>query len=132
MELPKSSQQQTDNNLNKNKNPQNLLSEARKRLKAEHTEATQSVQDPSAEKAPRLTGRQRAKYPKFIATDDILTAVAKDPFAKLTSSQQYLLQPDPPGIEPFYAQLEEINRIHAQFKQLAQRSHAEINPQARR
>ena len=117
---------------NKNKSPQNLLSEARKKLKSEHAEATRAVVDPSAEKPPRLTGRQRAKHLKLLPTDDILATVAKTPFEKLTSSQQYLLKPSSFIVEPFYAQLEEIRRVEAQSKLLARFSHAKVNPQARR
>lgn len=123
--------QQTDT-TNKNKNPQNILSEARKKLKSEHAEATRAVVDPSAEKPPRLTGRQRAKHLKLTPTDDILATVAKTPFEKLTSSQQYLLKPSSFIVEPFYAQLEEIRRIEAQFRLQARSSHAKVNPQARR
>ncbi|CAD6580698.1 MAG: hypothetical protein ASARMPREDX12_000239 [Alectoria sarmentosa] len=88
---------------------QKKLDQARARLKLEHAEATRAVVDPSGAKPPRLTARQRAKYPKLTATDDILTAIAADRWASLTSSDQYLLQPDRPE-EPFYAQLEEIRR----------------------
>lgn len=87
--------------------------------------------DPSATKTPRLTARQRAKYPKLTATDDILAIVAANRWASLTSSDQYLLQPDRPE-EPFYAQLEEIRRIQAQFNLLARCSHAQVDSQARR
>ena len=114
---------------------QNLLSEARNKLKLEHTKARRSVIDPTVEKPPRLTARQRAKYPKLTPTYDILSEIhkhdilTKDPFNSLTSSQQYLLQPDPPSVEPFHAQLEEIDRILAQYKLLARNSHAQIDSQ---
>lgn len=95
---------------------QKTLREARIKLKLEHAEDTKSVVDPSETKPPRLTARQRAKYPKLIATEDPVTAVAKDtPWTRLSSSEQYLLQPDHPSVEPFYAQLEEIRRVQAQF-----------------
>ena len=110
---------------------QKKLDQARARLKLEHAEATRAVVDPSGAKPPRLTARQRAKYPKLTATDDILTAIAADRWASLTSSDQYLLQPDRPE-EPFYAQLEEIRRIHAQFSLIARCSNAQVDSQARR
>ncbi len=133
-------QTNTQHNTQKESNSQNLLSEARRKLKLQHTEATQSVVDPSGGKPPRLTGRQRAKYPKLTATYDILqnpprhhrADTTKDVFASLTSSEQYLLQPDPPGVEPFYAQLEEVDRILAQFGLQTHSSHAQVNPQTRR
>ena len=111
---------------------QKKLEEARAKLKLEHTEAARAVVDPSSTKPARLTARQRAKYPKLIATDDILATVAANQWASLTSSDQYLLQPDRPWEEPFYAQLEEIRRIQAQFDLLARCSHAQVNSQARR
>lgn len=111
---------------------QKKLDEARTKLKLEHTEAARAVVDPSAEKPPRLTARQRAKYAKLTATDDILAAAAANRWASLTSSDQYLMQPDRPSEEPFYAQLEEIRRIHDQFSLLARCSHAQVDSQARR
>ena len=111
---------------------QQKLEEARKKLRLEHTEATKSVVDPSATKFPRLTARQRAKYPKLTLTKDILTAVAESPWARLSSSEQYLSQVDRHSVEPFYAQLEEIRLIQAQFSLLARCSHAQVDPQARR
>ena len=131
-------QHKETNETQKHLGAQNLLSEARRKLKLEHTEATRSVVDPTAEKPPRLTARQRARYPKLTPTYDILSEIpkhdtlTKDAFKSLTSSQQYLLQLDPPSVEPFYAQLEEIDRIRAQFKLLARKSHAQVNSQARR
>ena len=109
---------------------QKLLDEARTKLKLEHAEATRAVVDPSATKPQRLTARRRAEYPKLTATDNILTAVAADRWAILTSSDQYLLKPDRLLEEPFYAQLEEIRRIHAQFSLLARCSHAQVDSQA--
>ena len=111
---------------------QKKLDQARAKLKLEHAEAARAVVDPSAAKPPRLTARQRAKYPKLTATDDILTAIAADRWASLTSSDQYLLQPDRPSEEPFYAQLEEIRRIHTQFSLLTRCSNAQVDSQARR
>lgn len=111
---------------------QKNLEQARAKLKLEHAEAARAVVDPSGTKPPRLTARQRAKYPKLTATDDILTAIAADRWASLTSSDQYLLQPDRPFEEPFYAQLEEIRNIHAQFSLLARCSNAQVDSQARR
>ena len=109
------------------------LREARKQLKIEEPEATKAVVDPSPEtKPPRLTARQRAKHPKLVAAEDILTVVVKSPWERLSSSEQYLLQPDHPSVEPFYAQLEEIRRIQAQFSLLASSSNAQVDPQARR
>ena len=131
-------QQNKSNETLKDPEAQNLLSEARKKLKLEHTTARRSVVDPTVEKPPRLTARQRAKYPKLTPTYDILSEIhsqeilTKDPFDNLTSSQQYLLQPDPPSVEPFHAQLEEIDRILAQFKLLARTSHAQVDSQTRR
>ena len=114
---------------------QQKLVEARQKLKLDHTEAAKAVVDPSATRPPLLTARQRAKYPKLTPANDILTLVtpvATDPWARLSSSEQYLLQPGPPSVEPFYAQLEEIRRVQAQFHLLASLSNAQINPQARR
>lgn len=111
---------------------QKELAEARSKLKLEHPEATKAVVDPSVGKPQRLTARQRAKYPKLTATDDILTAVANEHWATLTSSEQYLLRPINPSEEPFYAQLEEIRRVQAQFTLLARCFHAEVDSQARR
>ena len=130
MDASTSRTSQTDT-TNKNKNPQTLLSEARKKLKSEHAEATRAVVDPSAEKPPRFTGRQRAKHLKLTPTDDILATAAKTPFEKLASSQ-HLLKPSSFIVEPFYAQLEEIRRIEAQFRLQARSSHVKVNPQARR
>ena len=117
-------------NENKNIKAQNQLSEARKKLKSEHPEATQAVVDPSAEKPPRLTGRQRAKYPKLTASEDIIAAV--EPAPKTTSSQEHLLQTNQVVIEPFYAQLEEIRRVQAQLSKVGRPSYAQVHPQARR
>lgn len=111
-------------------NAQNRLSAARKKLVSKHTEATRAVVDPSAGKAPLLTGQQRAKYLELTATDDIL--IAKEPCPNLTSLQQHLLRTNCVSIEPFYAQLEEIRLIHAQFSLLARSTHAQVHPQARR
>ena len=117
-------------NENKNIKAQNQLSEARKKLKSEHPEATQAVVDPSAEKPPRLTGRQRAKYPKLTASEDIIAAV--EPAPKATSSQEDLLRRNQVVIEPFYAQLEEIRRVQAQLSKVGRPSYAQVHPQARR
>ena len=117
-------------NENKNINAQNQLSEARKKLKSEHPEATQAVVDPSTEKPPRLTGRQRANYPKLTASEDILAAV--EPAPKATSSQEHLLRTNRVVIEPFYAQLEEIRRVQAQLSKVGRPSYAQVHPQARR
>ena len=117
-------------NENKNIKAQNQLSEARNKLKSEHPEATQAVVDPSAENPPRLTGRQRAKYPKLTASEDILAAVELAP--KATSSQKHLLRTNQVVIEPFYAQLEEIRRVQAQLSKVGRPSHAQVHPQARR
>lgn len=130
MSTPTSSHQQSTNPAAPTA-AQKKLGEARTKLKLEHSEAARSVVDPSATKTPRLTARQRAKYPKLTATDDILAIVAANRWASLTSSDQYLLQPDRPE-EPFYAQLEEIRRIQAQFNLLARCSHAQVDSQARR
>lgn len=111
---------------------QKRLEEARNKLKLEYTEVTKSVVDPSESEPPRLTARQRAKYSKLTPAEDILTAVASNPWARLTLSEQYLSQPDRPSVEPFYAQLEEIRRIQAQFSLLARSSHAQVDSQARR
>lgn len=108
------------------------LREARRQLKIQEPEATKAVVDPSETKPPRLTARQRAKHPKLVATEDILTIVVKSPWERLSSSEQYLLKPDHPSVEPFYAQLEEIRRIQAQFSLLASSSNAQVDPQARR
>ena len=135
---PQPQQTNKTSETQKDSGAQNLLSEARRKLKLEHTAATRSVVDPPKEKPPRLTARQRAKYPKLTPTYDILTEAPKhdiltqDPFKCLTSSQQYLLQPDPPSVEPFYAQLEEIDRIRAQFRLQTRASHAQVDSQARR
>ena len=115
---------------NKNIKAQDQLSEARKRLKSEHPEATQAVVDPSAAKSPRLTGRQRAKHPKFIRSEDILTAV--EPAPKATSTQEHSLQTNSIIIEPFYAQLEEIRRVQAQLSKVGRPSYAQVHTQARR
>ena len=117
-------------NENKNIKAQNQLSEARKKLKSEHPEATQAVVDPSAEKPPRLTGRQRARYPKLTASEDILAAV--EPATKVTNSQEHCLQTNQVIIEPFYAQLEEIRRVQAQLSKVGRPSYAQVHPQARR
>lgn len=123
--------------LQSNKTPfehtkwQVTLAEARTRLKAKHPEEARAVVDPSTGKPPRLTGRQRAKYAKLTPTDDILI-LPISPSTKLTASEQYVQQPDPPSAEPFYAQFEEIDRIKAQFSLLARCSHAEVDSQARR
>ena len=132
MELSKTNHLEVQNNSNENKNinPQHQLSEARKKLKSEHPEATQAVVDPSAEKPPRLTGRQRAKYPKLTGSEDLLTAV--EPDRKATSSQENSLQTNPVIIEPFYAQLEEIRRVQAQFSTVGRPSYAQVHLQARR
>lgn len=119
------------NRTSKEIKAQSLLSEARKNLKHNHAEATHAVVDPTP-KNSRLTARQRARYPKFTANDDILTTVGKSPFASLDSSEQYLLQPEHPSVEPFYAQFEEIRGVKAQFSLQARSSHAQVNPQARR
>ena len=114
---------------------QRKLSEARAQLKLEQPEATKSVKDPSGTKPSRLTARQRARHPKLIATEDILSAVVESPscaWTRLSSSEQYLQRLDHPSVEPFYAQLEEIRRIQAQFRRLASSSHAQVDPQARR
>ena len=108
------------------------LREARRQLKIEEPEATRAVVDPSETKPPRLTARQRAKHPKLVATEDILNVDVESPWARLSSSEQYLLQADHPSVEPFYAQLEEIRRIQAQFSLLASSSNAQVDPQARR
>ena len=104
---------------------QKVLEEARAKLILEHSEAARTVVDPSAIKPPRLTGRQRAKYAKLTPADDILTTIAEERWASLTSSEQYLLQPELPSAEPFYAQLEEIRRIQAQFSLLARCANAQ-------
>ena len=117
-------------NDNKNIKAQNQLSEARKRLKSEHPEATQAVVDPSAAKSPRLTGRQRAKYPTLTGSEDILTAVKPAP--KATSTQEHSLQTNAIIIEPFYAQLEEIGRVQAQLSEVGRPSYAQVHTQARR
>ena len=117
-------------NENKNIKAQNQLSEARKKLKSEHPEATQAVVDPSAENPPRLTGRQRARYPKLTASEDILAAV--EPATKVTNSQEHFLQTNQVIIEPFYAQLEEIRRVQAQLSKVGRPSYAQVHPQARR
>ena len=109
----------SDTNENKNIKAQYQLSKAREKLKSEHPEATQAVVDPSAGKPPRLTGRQRAKYPKLTASEDILTAV--EPTPKATSSQEHSLRTSPIVIEPFYAQLEEIRRVQAQLSKVGRR-----------
>ena len=119
-----------DTNEYKNIKAQTQLSEARKKLKSEHPEATQAVVDPSAEKPPRLTGRQRAKYPKLTASEDILAAV--EPAPKATSSQENLLRTNKVVIEPFYAQLEEIRRVQAHLSKVGRPSYAQVHPQARR
>lgn len=111
-------------------NAQNRLSAARRKLVSKHTEATRAVVDPSAGKPPLLTGPQRAKYPKLTVTDNILTA--KEPCPNLTSPQQHLLRTNLVLIEPFYAQLEEVRLIQAQFSLLARSTHAQVHPQARR
>lgn len=108
------------------------LREARRQLIVEEPEATKAVVDPSETKPQRLTARQRAKHPKLVATEDILTIVVKSPWERLSSSEKYLLQPDHPSVEPFYAQLEEIRRIKAQFSLQASSSNAQVDPQARR
>ena len=119
-----------DTNEYKNIKAQTQLSEARKKLKSEHPEATQAVVDPSAEKPPRLTGQQRAKYPKLTASEDILAA--GEPAPKATSSQEHLLRTNQVVIEPFYAQLEEIRRVQAQLSKVGRPSYAQVHPQARR
>lgn len=111
-------------------NAQNRLSAARKRLVSKHTEATREVVDPSTGKPPPLNGRERAKYPKLTATENILTA--KVPSPDPTSLQQHLLRINHVSIEAFYAQLEEIRLIHVQFNLLARSTHAQVHPQARR
>ena len=116
--------EQTRYKTPKDTKAQNSLSEARRKLKAEYTEVTQAVVDPSAEKPTFLTGRHRAKYVKLTAADNILSRVAKDPFTSLNSSQQYMLQPDLPSLEPFNAQLEVIARIRAEFGLKTHSSHA--------
>lgn len=122
----------TSQNLNENKNikAQHQLSEARKKLKAEHPEATQAVVDPSTSKPPRLTGQQRAKYPKLTKSEDILTAV--EPAPEATSTQEQLLRTNPIIIEPFYAQLEEIRRVQAQLSEVGRPSYAQVHTQAHR
>ena len=128
------SQPQHDSKTQDQLAAQQKLIEARDKLKLEHTEAAKTVVDPSVEKPPRLTARQRAKYPKLEAADDILAAtiaVATDPWLRLSSSEQYMLQPDPPSVEPFYAQLEEIRNVKAQFERLNHLQHAQINSPAR-
>lgn len=131
MELSKTNQSEVENNTNnKNINAQQQLSEARKRLKSEHPEATKAVVDPSAEKSPRLTGRQRAKYPKLTAGEDLLSAV--EPAPKATSSQEHSLRTNPIIVEPFYAQLEEIRRVQAQLSKVGRPSYAQVHLQARR
>ncbi len=128
------SQPQQDSKIQDQLAAQQKLIEAREKLKVEHTEAAKTVVDPPAEK-PRLTARQRAKYPKLTPAEDILAAivtVATDPWARLSTSEQYMLQPDPPSVEPFYAQLEKIRNIKAQFEQLSRLQDAQINPPARR
>ena len=130
MELTETNHQTQINNKNKNINAQNQLSEARKKLKSEHPETTQAVVDPSAEKPPRLTGRQRAQYPKLIGSEDILTTV--EPAPKATSTQDQLLPTNPVIVEPFYAQLEEIRRVQAQLSKVGRPSYAQVHPQARR
>ena len=110
---------------------QNLLDKARTRLVIEHTEETKAVVDPSTTKPPRLTARQRAKYSKLEPSCDILTAVAKKCWDNLSSSDQYLLQPERPWEEPFYKQLEEIRLIDARLSQIARCAHAQVDSQAR-
>ena len=109
-----------------------LLQEARAKLKLEHSEETRAVIDPSEPKPPRLTARQRAKYPKLTPAEDILTTVRESRWASLSSSEQYLRQPYRFFVEPFYTQLEEIDRVRAQFNLLARCSHAQVDSQARR
>lgn len=129
------SQPQHDSKIQDQLAAQQKLIEAREKLKLQHTEAAKTVVDPPAENPPRLTARQRAKHPKLTAAEDILATiipVATDPWARLSSSEQYMLQPDPPSVEPFYAQLEEIRNIKAQFERLSRLQDAQINPPARR
>ena len=115
---------------NKNINAQEKLSEARRKLKSEHPKLTQAVVDPSSDKPPRLTGQQRAKYPKLTKSDDILTAV--EPASKATSTQEHSLRTNPIIIEPFYAQLEEVRRVQAQLSKVGRPSHAQVHTQAHR
>ena len=117
-------------NDNKNIKAQEQLSEARRKLKSKHPEATKAVVDPSSDKHPRLTGRQRAKYPKLTASEDILTAV--EPVPKATSIQEHSLRTNPIIIEPFYAQLDEIRRVQAQLSKVGGPSYAQVHTQAHR
>lgn len=126
------SQAQPDTKTTSQLEAQTSLSEARTKLKLEHAEETKAVVDPGATKPPRLTARQRAKYPKLTPAEDIISAVAPRRWAYAASSEQYLRYSEHPSVEPFYAQLEEIRRIKAQFSLLARCSHAQVDPQARR
>ena len=108
---------------------QKVLQEARAKLKLEHAKKTQAVVDPSEETSPRVTGRQEAKAPKLHPAADIPTASTKTPWAKLSSSEQYLRQPEHPSVVPFYSQFEEVDRVRAL---LGQKPHAQVDSQASR
>ena len=103
---PANQLEQAETSAKKNQ-AQYQLRQARKKLKSE------AVVDPAPQKPARPIGRQRVKYAKPTVTEDILSTV--DPVPKATSSKEPSLRTNPVVIEPFSAQLDEIDRVRALF-----------------